>query len=69
MEEIVEDDYYTHEEQQQHIEDYAQHIEEYKDLFQKVKEGHRPSIDFYPRIMGNCYMFGCIRHGMPEYES
>jgi len=66
-EEILKDDYYTHEEQQRHMDDYAQDIEEYKDLFQKVIEGHRPSIDFNPRVMGNCYMFGCIRHGRPEY--
>jgi len=53
--------------QQRHMDDYAQDIEEYKDLFQKVMEGHRPSIDFNPRVMGNCYMFGCIRHGRLEY--
>ncbi|SET44722.1 TPR repeat-containing protein [Natronincola peptidivorans] len=67
MEEILEDDYYTQEEQQQHVDDYTQDIEEYKDLFQKVREGHPPSVDFCPPVMGNCYMFGCMRHGRPVY--
>ncbi|AKL96083.1 TPR domain containing-containing protein [Clostridium aceticum] len=68
MEEILKDDYYTHEEQLEHIKDYVQDIEQYKALFQKVREGHRPLIDFHPQVMGSCYMFGCIRHGTAEYE-
>lgn len=68
MKEILEDDDYTHAEQQEHLKDYAQDKEQYMDLFQKVREDHRPSIDFYPRTVGSCYMFGCVRHGSPMYE-
>jgi len=41
---------------------YTDKIKQHIHLFNKVKEGYRPPIDFCPRFLGDCYLFGCIRH-------
>jgi hypothetical protein len=34
----------------------------------KLREGYGPPINFHPRVLESCYMFGCIRHGTSVYK-
>ncbi|QUH26533.1 tetratricopeptide repeat protein [Serpentinicella alkaliphila] len=62
IEELREYDYYSERETNELISSYREEIDSISDIYEKIKIGYRPSIEFIPRILGGCYLFGCIRH-------
>jgi len=63
-----EKDYYSEEDCQKTIQHFKNKIQEHTNLFNRVKDGYRPPLDYYPRRLGNCSLFGCIRHENPNYS-
>ncbi|MCL6603146.1 MAG: tetratricopeptide repeat protein [Paenibacillus sp.] len=62
------DDDWSYEDRQEHIEEIRADISFYKKSLEKILKGERPSIDFQPSIENTCYLFGCLRHNNPHYR-
>lgn len=67
MEEEVEENW-TEEDKKELIKEYTEHLNCYKQLKNKITSGYVPKLDFEPDFTGGCYLFGCKRHGHPEYR-
>jgi tetratricopeptide (TPR) repeat protein len=53
---------------QQNIIQLSNEIKEYQRMIEKVSGGVLPQLTFEPSPESGCYLFGCKRHGHPEYE-
>lgn len=42
--------------------------EEWKCLFERISSGYMLQVTFEMDVSTGCYLFGCKRHNIPEYE-
>jgi tetratricopeptide (TPR) repeat protein len=66
-EDVVDEDW-TEEEKQEHIRKLFNEIKEYQSMIERVSAGVLPKLEFEPSLKSGCYLFGCKRHGHPEYK-
>lgn len=64
---LEDDEEWTPEDREEYIKDTKSDIEFLKKQEKKISEGYKPSIDFEPNVEKGCYLFGCYRHGHPNY--
>lgn len=62
IEDIRDSDFYSKKDEACFIEQNNDEIEQFLRLYVKIKNGYRPPLEFTPRYLRNCYLFGCIRH-------
>jgi tetratricopeptide (TPR) repeat protein len=58
---------WTEEEKQTHILNLQSEIENYRTIVGRVATGYVPAMNFQTFVYSDCYLFGCQRHGNPEY--
>lgn len=61
------DEHWTEDDKKELIEEYTQHNNYYKQLKERIAKGFVPELEFKTDFIGNCYLFGCKRHGHGEY--
>jgi tetratricopeptide (TPR) repeat protein len=66
-EETVDEDW-SDQDKQENIIQLSNEIKEYQTMIERVSAGVLPHLTFEPSPETGCYLFGCKRHGHPEYE-
>ncbi|RZT21407.1 tetratricopeptide repeat protein [Fictibacillus sp. BK138] len=66
-EEKIDEDWSV-QDKQQNIIQLSNEIKEYQTMIERVSAGVLPQLTFEPSPETGCYLFGCKRHGHPEYE-
>ncbi|ANX13913.1 hypothetical protein ABE41_018020 [Fictibacillus arsenicus] len=66
-EDVVDEDW-TENDKRDHIKKLTKEINEYRSMIERVSAGVLPKIEFEPSAETGCYLFGCKRHGHPEYK-
>lgn len=61
------DEHWTEVDKRELIEEYIAHKNYYKQLKERISKGFVPELEFKLDFTGNCYLFGCKRHGHAEY--
>ncbi|MED3764342.1 tetratricopeptide repeat protein [Ureibacillus terrenus] len=59
---------WTQEQKNDAIDNYTKEYNYYRQLKGRILSGYVPKLEFEPHFTGGCYLFGCKRHGNPEYQ-
>lgn len=59
---------WTTAEKEEELEKLQLHQQAYEQLWDRLLNGYVPAMDFEPGYEPACYLFGCKRHGHPEYK-
>lgn len=62
------DEHWTEEDKRELIEEYIEHNNYFKQLKERIAKGFVPELEFKTDFIGNCYLFGCKRHGHKEFR-
>ncbi|MDF2946399.1 MAG: domain containing-containing protein [Bacillales bacterium] len=62
------DDYWIPHERLEYIYELRAEIAKYQEILAKIQDGHRPELNFVPSTVINCYLFGCKRHNVSNYN-
>lgn len=62
------DETWTEEDKKEDMEEIQMHIKLYEQMLEQAINGIKEPMEYAPQVEKACYLFGCERHGHPEYN-